>query len=144
MGRRTLLLIASILIAAVGTALIGLYVRGADTRAQETEGSVSALVAKDTIPAGTNLKNAMSLMQLALVPARMAKDGYPNPHAFTNIQEALKDQVVTETIHPEQVVLGSMFGTPGAAATTEITKDRGLTVELTDPGRAIGLLAPGS
>ena len=48
MGRRTLLLIASILIAAVGTALIGLYVRGADNRAQQTEGMVSALVATET------------------------------------------------------------------------------------------------
>jgi pilus assembly protein CpaB len=33
MGRRTLLLIASILVAALGTALIWLYVQGADNRA---------------------------------------------------------------------------------------------------------------
>jgi hypothetical protein len=33
MGRRTLLLIASILVAALGTALIGVYVQKADTRA---------------------------------------------------------------------------------------------------------------
>ena len=32
MGRRTLLLITSILIAAVGTALVAIYVRGADER----------------------------------------------------------------------------------------------------------------
>ncbi|HST85809.1 MAG TPA: RcpC/CpaB family pilus assembly protein [Kineosporiaceae bacterium] len=144
MGRRTLLLIASILIAAVGTALIGLYVRGADNRAQETEGRVSVLVADATIPAGADLETALSSMRLASVPAWMTTDGYPNPSAFANIRKALKGQVVKEAIHPDQVVLASMFGTADAAATTEIKNARALTVQLTDPGRVIGLLAPGS
>jgi pilus assembly protein CpaB len=144
MGRRTLLLITSILIAAVGTALIGLYVRGADNRARQTEGMVSALVASKTIPVGTKLETALNLMKTAAVPARMAKDGYRNPNAFTNIRTALKDKVVTEPIYAEQVVLNSMFGSADAAATTGISKERGVAVELTDPGRAAGLLAPGS
>ncbi len=144
MGRRTLLLITSILIAAVGTALIGLYVRGADNRARQTEGTVSALVAKVPIPAGTDLETALKLMRPALVPIRMARDGYPNPQAVTNIRRELKDQVVKEPIYAEQVVLGSMFGSAGAAAATGITKERALAVELTDPGRAAGLLVPGS
>jgi len=144
MGRRTLLLIASILIAAVGTALIGLYVRGADNRAQKTEGTVSALVAIKTIPAGTKLDDAVKSMHLAPVPARMAANGYLNPNAFAKIREAQKGKVVQEPINTEQVVLGSMFGSASDAATTDITKGRGVAVELTDPGRAAGLLAPGS
>ena len=43
MGRRTLLLIASILVAALGTALIWLYVQGADTRAQAGEAQVTSV-----------------------------------------------------------------------------------------------------
>jgi pilus assembly protein CpaB len=145
MGRRTLLLIASILIAAVGTALIGLYVRGADNRAQQTEGMVSALVATQTITAGTKLETAVQSMRVASVPGRMAETGaYRNPNAFVNIQKALKNKVVIEPIQAEQVVLGSMFGDAGVAANTEIKNDMGISVELTDPGRAAGLLAPGS
>jgi pilus assembly protein CpaB len=145
MGRRTLLLIASILIAAVGTALIGLYVRGADNRAQQTEGMVSALVATQTITAGTNLETAVQSMRVASVPGRMAETGaYRNPNAFVNIQKALKNKVVIDKIEAEQVVLASMFGDAGEAANTEIKNGFGVSVELTDPGRAAGLLAPGS
>lgn len=144
MGRRTLLLIASILIAAVGTALIGLYVRGADNRARQSEGMVSALVATETIPAGTTLEKALASMRPAAVPGRMAENGYRDPNAVTAIRSALKDKVVQEPIHAEQVVLASMFGNAGEAASTDITLGRGVAVELTDPGRAAGLLVPGS
>jgi pilus assembly protein CpaB len=144
MGRRTLLLIASILIAAVGTALIGLYVRGADDRAQQTEGMVTALVARTTIAAGTTIEDAIDLMEPAAVPARMAEGGYKNSGALTAVRAAQKGKVVQETINAQQVVLASMFGTAGEAATTDITQGLGVAVELTDPGRAAGLLAPGS
>src|SRR5689334_7278972 len=52
MGRRTLLLIASILVAALGTALIWLYVQGADTRAAAGTAQVQVLVAGNTVKAG--------------------------------------------------------------------------------------------
>ena len=52
MGRRTLLLIASILVAALGTALIWLYVQGADKRAAAGTAQVQVLVAANTVRAG--------------------------------------------------------------------------------------------
>src|SRR4051812_11096902 len=100
MGRRTLLLIASILVAAVGTALMGLYVRGADSRAQQTEGMVDALVATTTIAAGPSLETAVESMHLAAVPNRMAEGGYKGSTAFTTIRSDLKGKVVQEAIHP--------------------------------------------
>src|SRR4051812_37126672 len=144
MGRRTLLLIASILVAAVGTALIGLYVRGAGSRAPQTESMGDALVATTTTPAGTTLEKAVDSMHPAAVPNRMTDGGYTGSTAFATIRSDLKGKVVQEAIHPEQVVLASMFGTAGQAATTGITQGRGVAVELTDQGRAAGLLAPGS
>ena len=144
MGRRTLLLIASILIAAVGTALIGLYVRGADNRARQTEGTVNALVASATIPAGTDLEEALTLMHPAHVPNRMATNGFTGSDPFASIRRTLKGRVVKDPIYLEQVVLSSMFGSAGDAATTGITQGTGIAVELTDPARAAGLLAPGS
>ena len=52
MGRRTLLLIASILVAALGTALIWLYVQGADTRAVSGETEVPVYVATRNVSMG--------------------------------------------------------------------------------------------
>jgi pilus assembly protein CpaB len=144
MGRRTLLLIASILVAAVGTALIGLYVRGADERARETEGMVDALVAVSAIPAGASLEAASPSIKLASVPARLAVNGYTGPDAMESFSQYAKDRKVINPILPQQVIQKSMFGSPGDAATSGITRGRGVAVELTDPARAAGLLAPGS
>jgi pilus assembly protein CpaB len=52
-ARRTLLVIASILLAALGTALIWLYVQGADNRAQQSAELVHAYVFTREAPAGT-------------------------------------------------------------------------------------------
>ncbi len=52
MGRRTLLLITSVLLAAVGTAFVAVYVRGADNRATEGQALGSYVVAVREIAAG--------------------------------------------------------------------------------------------
>ena len=52
MARRTLLIIASILLAALGTALIWLYVQGAENRAQQNADLVPALFLTQNVPAG--------------------------------------------------------------------------------------------
>jgi pilus assembly protein CpaB len=144
MGRRTLLLIASILIAAVGTALIGLYVRGADDRAQQTEGTFPTLVATKEIPPNTSIEAAVSSMELKPVPGRMAEGGYQGSGASAAILGEQKGKVTTETIYPEQTVLKSMFGAAGVVSGNGITKERAVSVELTDPARVAGVLAPGS
>ncbi len=51
--RRTLLLLAALLIAAVGTALVYAYVRGADARAAAGQEEVQVLVAAQDMPVGT-------------------------------------------------------------------------------------------
>ena len=50
MARRTLLIIASILLAALGTALIWLYVQGAENRAQQNPELVPALFLTQNVP----------------------------------------------------------------------------------------------
>ena len=60
MGRRTLLLIASILVAALGTALIWLYVQGADTRAVSSENQVPVYVAAAPLTAGQQVTSQIA------------------------------------------------------------------------------------
>ena len=63
MGRRTLLLIASILVAALGTALIWLYVQGADTRAEASTTSVQIPVAQTNYGPGTPAKSIKTILR---------------------------------------------------------------------------------
>src|SRR4051812_28822141 len=60
MGRRTPLLIASILGGALGTALIWLYVQGADTRAQAGETQIQVYVAAGSVSAGSRVGSGIA------------------------------------------------------------------------------------
>ena len=58
MGRRTILLIAAVVVAAVGTGLIFAYVNGVNDRALADQSPQQVLVAKVTIPSGTTAADA--------------------------------------------------------------------------------------
>ena len=54
MGRRTVLLVAAILVAALGAGLVLIYVHDVDQREKAREAPEQILVAKKIIPAGTS------------------------------------------------------------------------------------------
>ncbi len=60
MGRRTVLLLVAALIAAVGTSLVFLYVRGVDARAAERFDAVEVLQAVEVINPGETLSEAQA------------------------------------------------------------------------------------
>lgn len=140
MGRRTLLLIASILVAALGTALIWLYVQGADSRAQAGEAQVRVLVSSETVPAGT--------------PVAAIQPRYRNfPQSFV---QAFGSQLVTDTskiqgyamtrIVAGMPLLADQFGGAPPAPTPPVPFDPtklAMQVSLPDPQRLAGILQPG-
>ena len=89
MGRRTILIVSAVLLAAFGTLLVYLYVRGADNRADEGRTTQNVLVATTTIEAGTTgaqAESAGSYTTKAIASDSVA-DG-----ALTSI-DPVKDQV---------------------------------------------------
>ncbi|MAO80927.1 MAG: hypothetical protein CMH82_09745, partial [Nocardioides sp.] len=58
MDRRRMLLVAAAVVAALGTALVFLYVRGADNRAQEKYETTDVLVATVQIERGERIADA--------------------------------------------------------------------------------------
>ena len=60
MGRRVALLVAAIVIAAIGTTLVYLYAKQADDRAQADAQPRDVLVASQLIPAGTSAEQALT------------------------------------------------------------------------------------
>jgi pilus assembly protein CpaB len=148
MGRRTLLLITSILIAAVGTALVGIYVRGADARAQADEAQVQVAVATKNVPSGTSVKDAVARtsFDLKLFPRRLlSADTYTGAEAVRTLSTENAGKTVTTAIFIGQPILRGMFGAQSAVTQVGISPGhRGVSVELTDPQRAAGLLTPGA
>jgi pilus assembly protein CpaB len=143
MGRRTLLLIASILVAALGTALIGVYVQKADARARRNQNQVTMLVAADEIAPGTAVSSISGRdLRTGRFLAGSAQRGYRSRADFLAAQ---KDRSVKLTILPGQQIVPEMFAASAAAVQNGLKLDRrGVAVELTDPARAAGLLVPGS
>ena len=137
MGRRTLLLITSILIAAVGTALIGLYVRGANDRAIGDNAVQKVLVATQPIAAGATLSTADYTLQ-----DRRAAD---LPSGFLDARSTVAGRAIGP-IYKGQILLSQMLTTSDTAVGSHgiAPTQRGITIELQDPERAAGLLEVGS
>jgi pilus assembly protein CpaB len=141
MGRRTLLLIAALVVAALGTVLIFIYVKGADDRAQADATIVEVLVATQTVEAGTTAGDASSAgaFEIQEVPESARADG-----ALTDVS-IVSDQVALAPIFPGQQILAQMFGAPGTSSTLAIAKGRlAMSVQLGDPERVAGFVTPGS
>jgi pilus assembly protein CpaB len=141
-GRRLALLIAAVLVAALGTALVFAYVKKADDRAIADQQPVSVLVAKASVAPGTRVVDAANagaferkeLPQSAVVPGALSST------------DPVKDQVVLTTIFPGQQLLTGMFGAT-AASNASIAIPPGqiaASFSFGDPQRVAGFVQPGS
>jgi pilus assembly protein CpaB len=135
MGRRTLLLLASILVAAAGTALIWRYVQSSDERAQANWRMVTVLRAKAPInpgASGTVLESSIEEVQLPRqsVPAGALAD-----------RSALRGKVATVPVLAGQFILAGQFEATGSTSGIGEGK-QAVTVALEDAQRVAGLLHP--
>ena len=141
MGRRTILIVSAVLLAAFGTLLVYLYVRGADHRADAGRTTQNVLVATTTIPAGTTggqAEQAGSYTTKAIASDSVA-DG-----ALTSI-DPVKDQVVLATVFPGQQLVRAAFGElQGTTAIPLPSGSMALSLQLGDPQRVAGFLGTGS
>lgn len=142
MGRRTLLLIAALTVAALGTALVWLYASRADERAQAGTEQVQVLVATAGIPAGTN---GSSIVEAATAELRTLPAAAVPAGALSDLTP-VQNLVTTVSIFEGQVLLQPMFGTQvEASGGLALPEDQmGVSVQLGDPQRVAGFVKPGS
>jgi pilus assembly protein CpaB len=145
MNRRTILLLAAALVAALGTALVFLYVKGADHRAEQRFETVEVLRAVAPIEQGESIEDAASNGKLAL-QAVTKDDLLPNYQTST---DDLNGQVATTKIYPGEQIVSDKFGEAAEALAAKSalevpTSDIAISVNLTDPGRVAGFINPGS
>ncbi len=145
MERRTLLLISSVLVAALGTALIWLYVQGADQRAAQGQELVEVYVA--AAPAAANTP-ASAVLQSA-VPRKFSRESLGNQEGLYVLskQDVGAGLLSTQPISPGLPLLRSQFSAAGGAPqpNVQLAPNRlAIQVQLADPQRVAGVLQPGS
>ena len=141
MGRRTVLLLSAVLVAALSTFAVFAYVRGVDDRAQRDLEPVEVLVATDLIRAGTSVDAAQSAgaFRLETLPRKAVPEG-----ALSTVAP-IADLVATGDIYAGEQILLAKFSAPGAVQALPIPPGKIATsVQLGDPQRVAGFVKPGS
>lgn len=140
MGRRTILLIVAALIAALGSAMVFLYVRGADDRATEAQAPVEVLKAVAPITPGETLDQAQAAgkLQLGSVPRAQVLPG------AVNSIEGIGSQVALSAVFPNEQIIAGKFGSPGDQEVLTLPDGNiAISVTLSDTGRVAGFVVPG-
>jgi pilus assembly protein CpaB len=141
MDRRKALLAVAAVIAALGTMLVFLYVRGADTRADERYEAVQVLRVVKQIEPGETVEAAQAAGKFETSSVSQ-KDLLPQALTTT---EGIAGKVAVSTIYPREQLTASKFGATAAAA-SGLTIPKGklaISINLDDPARVAGFVNPG-
>jgi pilus assembly protein CpaB len=135
MMRRVLGVVAAVMLAAVGTAFLVAYVRGAENRALAGQETVEVLVVKEPVEKETKAEDLSALVVSERVPAKVRASG-----SVTDLDD-LEGQVVAVDLLPGEQLVRSRFMTPAALAqASEVQVPEGLqevTISI-EPQRAVG------
>jgi pilus assembly protein CpaB len=142
MGRRTLLLLAALVVAALGTTGVFLYVNGINDRAEADYDLVEVLVATTPIEPGTTAQQAQDAGALDLRPfLKKSLEGLPALSDITGIA----DKVALAPIAAGAPILEGQFGVSGESSALPIPEGQvAVSVQLGDPARVAGFVGPGS
>ena len=140
MNRRRVLLVVAAVIAALGTLLVFLYVRGADTRADQRYDAVQVLRVVKQIDSGETIDAAQAAGKIETGSVSQ-KDLLPGALTST---DPVAGKVAITAIYPGEQLISSKFGATGSTSGLTIPKGKiAMSVNLTDPARVAGFVNPG-
>jgi pilus assembly protein CpaB len=140
MDRRKVLLLVAAVIAAVGVFIVILYVRGADTRADQRYDAVQVLRVVKPITAGETVEAAQSAGKIESGSVSK-KDLLPDALTGT---EPIAGKVAVTNIYPGEQLVSTKFGATSAGSGLSIPKGKiAISVNLSDPSRVAGFVNPG-
>ncbi|MDO9496562.1 MAG: Flp pilus assembly protein CpaB, partial [Nocardioides sp.] len=144
MNRRRILMVAAVVVAALGATLVFLYAQNAESRAEERFETVQVLVATQQIEPGEAIDAALTAGKISLQDVTA---GSLLPGA-TDQAAVFKGQVALTTVYPGEQLLPAKFGvaTEVEAASTLPIPDglQAISVDLGDPERVAGFVNPGA
>ncbi len=126
-------IVASVVLAGVGTGLLVTYVRSAEDRALEGEKTASVLVVTDTIPKGTRAEDITGKVKTEQVPTKVMANG-----AIATLGP-IAGRVSAVDLLPGEQLVSTRFATPTAASTKTTAPPGSLQVTVAlDAVRALG------
>jgi pilus assembly protein CpaB len=144
MGRRKILLVVAVVVAAMGAALVFVYARGAEDRAADKFETVDVLVVKTAIKRGESANAAYETGKIDIqqVPRAQVLTG------ATSDGSAFTDQFALTTIYPgEQLIPEKFGGADEVEAESTLPIPEGLiaiSVSLSDTARVGSFIRPGA
>ncbi len=140
MDRRKVLLLVAAVIAALGTLLVFLYVRGADTRADQRYDAVQVLRVVKPIAAGETVEAAQSAGKIQSGSVSK-KDLLPDALTGT---ETVAGKIAVTNMYPGEQLISTKFGATGSSNGLAIPKGKiAISTNLSDPSRVAGFVNPG-
>jgi pilus assembly protein CpaB len=135
-------MVVAVLVAALGSALVFLYTKGADTRAEKKFDTVEVLEATAMINPGEKIEDAQAAGKLAL--KAVSKDSLLDGYQTTT--DSMAGTVSLGTIYPGEQIIAAKWGTSAAVQSSLQIPDgmMAASINLTDPGRVAGFVNPGS
>ena len=141
MARRSILLLVAVVVAALGTTMLVVYVQGASARATEGQQTTTVLTALAVIEPGETVADAEAAGKIG--EREVVRDDLP-AGALRSTDE-VGTLVSIGTIFVGQQLIVDQFGDPGSEEVLGIPHGRmAISVELTDPERVAGFVQPGS
>ncbi len=144
MGRRKVLLVVAVVVAAMGAALVFVYARGAENRAEDKFETVDVLVVKAAIERGESANSAYASGKIDIqrVPrAQVLTGATADGAAFT-------DQYALTTVYPgEQLIPEKFGGADEVEAETTLPIPEGMvaiSISLSDTARVGPFIRPGA
>lgn len=141
MDRRRILLAVAAIIAALGTLLVFLYVRGADDRANEKFHAVKVLKAVKQINVGETVAAAQAAGK---IEESTVGEGERLPDALDSLAP-IQGQIAQTNIFVGEQIVASKFGTTPASSNALAVPDGkiAVSINLTDTARVAGFVNPG-
>jgi pilus assembly protein CpaB len=141
MGRRSVLLIAALVIAALGTTMVFIYVSNLNDKAIAKQSPVEVLVAKKPIAPGTSYKDASDAASFE--KKTVSRDALAD--GALGSTDPLVGKVTTTAIYAGQQIIPEMFGDAGQISTLSVPADMlAISVELDDPAQVAGFVEAGT
>lgn len=141
MGRRMVLLVVAVVVAALGTGLVFAYVNRTDERALKDQEPVQVLVAKTRIEAGTlgTTAEREGAFRLQAIPRSAVIEGY-----LTDTR-LIADLAAVGDIFPGEQIIAAKFAAAGTSNALPIPDEKmAMSVQLGDPQRVAGFVKPGA
>lgn len=141
MDRRRILLAVAAIIAALGTLLVFLYVRGADDRANQKFHAVKVLKAVKQINVGETVAAAQAAGK---IEESTVGEGERLPDALDSLAP-IQGQIAQTNIFVGEQIVASKFGATPASSNALTVPDGkiAVSINLTDTARVAGFVNPG-